>query len=316
MLSAKRCENSFNDVVKKLNLQEKTKAHLALLATNIFFAINFTAVKYLINQGLVKPFGLNIIRIGVTAILLWIIFLFKRQRTIIHKKDIFRFVLCALTGIVINQLLFIKGLSLTHSIHASLLMLTTPILITIIAAWLLKEKVTNRKIIGLLLGIAGAAILISARTDTGNAKDILLGDILVLINAVSYTVYFILVRPLMSEYNPITVIRMIFTFGFFLALPFCWKEFADVPWQQYSITNYVLLGQVVLGGTFLAYLFNVYGIKILGASTAGAYIYSQPLFAASIAMVFLGEHLSLYKIIAAVFIFAGVYLATKTNNNA
>ncbi|MEO6675281.1 MAG: DMT family transporter [Ginsengibacter sp.] len=297
-------------------MQNKTKAHFALLATNIFFAINFTAVKYLINHGLVKPFGLNIIRVGITTILLWVIFLFKQQRTIIHKKDLFRFTLCALTGIAINQLLFIKGLSLTYSIHASLLMLTTPILITFIAAWVLKEKLNNYKIAGLTLGIAGAVILIAARDNSGNGGDVLWGDILVLINAISYTIYFILVRPLMNEYKPVTVIRIIFTIGFFLMLPFCWKEFTQVPWTQYDTTAWVLLGLIVIGGTFLAYLFNVYGIKVLGASMAGAYIYSQPFFAAAIAMIFLREQLSLYKIIAAIFIFAGVYLATKTNKNA
>ncbi|MEO8771111.1 MAG: DMT family transporter [Ferruginibacter sp.] len=297
-------------------MQTKTKAHLALLATNIFFAINFTAVKYLINQGLVKPFGLNLIRVGTTCILLWIIFLFKQQRTIIHKKDLTRFALCALTGIAINQLLFIKGLSLTYSIHASLLMLTTPILITFIAAWFLKEKLTKYKIAGLTLGIAGAAILIAARDNSGNGADILLGDVLVIINAISYTIYFILVRPLMTEYKPVTVIRMIFTIGLFMMLPFCWKEFTQVPWQTYSITDYTLLVLIVFGGTCCAYLFNVFGIQVLGASTAGAYIYSQPFFAASIAMIFLKEELSLYKIMAAVCIFAGVYLATKTKSNA
>lgn len=297
-------------------MQERTKAHLALLATNIFFAINFTAIKSLINNALVKPFGLNLIRVTVTTILLWAIYLFKQQRTIIHKKDIFRFILCALTGIAVNQLLFIKGLSLTYSIHASLLMLTTPILITIIAAVVLKERLSNTKIAGLVLGIAGAAVLIAARNNTGNAKDVLWGDILVIINAASYSIYFILVKPLMSEYKPIAVIRMIFTIGLFMMLPFCFKEFNETPWQLYTLTDYSLLTLIVIGGTFCAYLFNVFGIKILGASTAGAYIYSQPFFAAVIAMIFLHEQLSVYKIIAAIFIFAGVYLATKTKHNA
>lgn len=265
---------------------------------------------------LVNPFGLNLIRVGITAILLWLIFLFKKQKSFIQKKDIVRFALCALTGIAINQLLFIKGLSLTYSIHASLLMLTTPILITFIAAWFLKERLNNYKIAGLILGIVGAAILIAARNSGGNAKDVLYGDILIIINAISYTVYFVLVKPLMKEYNPVTVIRIIFTIGFFMILPFCWQEFKQVPWYAYDATAYILLALIVLCGTFLAYLFNVYGIKILGAAMAGTYIYSQPVFAATIAMIFLGEQLTMYKIIAAVFIFAGVYLANKQTNNA
>ena len=297
-------------------MQNKTRAHLALLGTNVFFAINYTAVKFLINNSLVKSFGLNLIRVGITTGLLWIIFLIRPGDTAIRKKDVGRFALCALTGIAINQLLFIKGLSLTYSIHASLLMLTTPILITFIAAWLLKERLDIYKISGLILGIAGSAILVAAGENTANPRAVLRGDIFIIINAISYTIYFVLVKPLMKLYNPVTVIRMIFTFGLFMILPFCWNEFTEIPWQHYHATEYVVLGLIVFGGTFLAYLFNVYGIKILDASVAGTYIYSQPFFAGGIAMIFLGEKLSLYKIIAAIFIFTGVYLANKTNDNA
>lgn len=297
-------------------MQQRKKAHLALLGTNIFFAINFTAVKQLINDGLVKPFGLNLLRVSISALLLWILFLFKNEKRLILRKDYGRFFLCALTGIAINQMLFLKGLSLTYSIHASLLMLTTPILITFIAAWILKEKLNRNKIAGLIFGIAGAAILIGARENTGNPSSVLKGDILIILNAISYTVYFILVKPLMKAYEPIVVIRMIFTMGFFLMLPFCWTEFIAVPWKAYGPQSFGLLALIIIGGTFFAYIFNVYGIKILGASTAGTYIYSQPFFAATIAFIFLGEPLSLYKILAAVFIFAGVYLANKTTTNA
>ncbi len=293
-----------------------TKGHLALLATNILFAINFTAVKYLINGGFIQAFGLNIIRVAITALLLWAAFLFKKEKTIIHKKDVGRLVLCALTGIAINQLLFVKGLSLTWSIHASLLMLTTPILITLIAAWLLKERLNNYKIAGLALGIAGALLLVLSKEKTGKAPSPVLGDVFIILNAIAYTLYFILVKPLMKAYDPVVILRIIFTTGFFIMLPFCYKEFADTNWQLYSAKEFIVLALIVIGGTFCAYLFNIYGIKILGASVAGAYIYAQPVFAATIAIFFGGENLSLYKIFAAALIFAGVYLANKTKINA
>lgn len=293
-----------------------TKAHLALLATNIFFAINYTVVKYLINNEFVKPFGLNLVRVGVSAILLWILFVFKPVKSAVQKKDYGRFFLCALTGIAINQLLFIKGLSLTYSIHASLLMLTTPILITVFAAWILKERLTQYKLAGLAMGIAGAVVLLMARDVGGNAKQVLRGDIMIILNAISYTLYFILVKPLMKAYNPVVVIRMIFTIGFFLILPFCWTEFQEIPWANYNGIAWGNLALLVVGGTFLAYVLNVYGIKILGASIAGTYIYSQPLFAAIIAIIFLGEEVTLYKIIAAACIFIGVFLTNSTAKNA
>lgn len=268
------------------------------------------------NNGLVKPFGLNLVRVGISMVLLWILFIFKPVKSAINKKDLPRFALCALSGIAVNQLLFLKGLSLTYSIHASLLMLTTPILITIIAAWILKERLNANKIAGLLLGIAGAIVLVTGKESSGKGTSVLTGDMLIILNAISYTIYFILVKPLMLKYDPVVVIRMVFTFGFFMILPFCWNEFIQVPWHSYEMKDFVLLVLIVFGGTFLAYLFNVYGIKILGASVAGTYIYSQPVFAAAIAIIFLGESLSFYKIVAAILIFAGVYLTTKLKSNA
>ena len=286
-----------------------------MLATNIFFALNFTTVKFLINGGFLKPFGLNLIRVGVTAFLLWILYFFNKEKKRIQKKDVGKFLLCAFTGIAINQLAFIKGLSLTYSIHASLLLLITPILITFIAAWVLKERLTNNKLIGLALGIGGAMVLILAKDRTGNAQDVLIGDLLIILNAVSYTFYFVLVKPLMLEYNPITVLRNVFTIGFFMILPFCWNEFWQINWAHYSSKEFLALGMIVIPGTFCAYLFNMYGIKNLGAAVAGNYIYTQPLFAAALAIGFLGEDLSAYKILAGSLIFAGVFLANKQVKN-
>jgi drug/metabolite transporter (DMT)-like permease len=293
----------------------KIKAHLGLLGTNMFFAINMSAVKYLTGNNFMLPFGMNVIRVGVSVILIWLLFLVKPFKSNIAKADLPRFALCALMGIAINQMLFLKGLSLTYSIHAVLLMLTTPILITIIAAWLLKERINVFKIIGLGFGISGAVLIIISGKNTGNGADILMGDILIIINAISYAFYFILVKPLMLKYNPMQVIRLIFSLGFLMVLPFGWNEFMSVNWSSFGSVEYTCLGLIVIGGTFLAYLFNVYGIKVLGASVAGTYIYSQPLFAAVIAMIFLKEPLELYKVLAALLIFTGVYLCNKKIKN-
>lgn len=295
--------------------KDRTLAHAALLGTNLFFAINLSAAKHLTSQHLAGPFGINLIRVAVSTALFWLLFLAKPTDVRINRKDTGRFILCAITGIAINQLLFLKGLSLTYSIHASLLMLTTPILIVFIAAWVLKEKISLLKLTGLALGVAGAVVLIMARDNSGQGNDILLGDILVLINAVSYTVFFILVKPLMQRYNPVMIIRWVFTIGLVLVLPFTWNEFTAIRWEAFSPDDAACLVLVVFTGTFLAYLFNAYGIKVLGPSVAGSYIYTQPVFAAVIAMLFLKEELPFYKIAAALLIFTGVYLANKPVKN-
>ena len=199
-------------------MNKRTVAHVALILTNLFFAINLSAVKHLTNLHLAKPFGINVVRVGVSMILFWLFFAAKPVNIKIEKKDRLRIFFCAITGIAINQTLFLKGLSLTFSIHAALLMLTTPILIVFIAAWVLKERINTVKLVGLALGIGGATLLVTGKENAGEGSSILWGDILILINAVSYTIYFILVKPLMLKYDPVVIIRWIFTIGFILVL--------------------------------------------------------------------------------------------------
>lgn len=292
-------------------MNKRSIAHIALIFTNIFFAINISAVKHLTNNHLVQAFGLNVVRIGVSVILFWLLYIVKPVNCKIDKADRMRLFLCAVAGIAVNQLLFIKGLSLTYPIHASLLLLITPILIVIIAAWILKERLGFLKLAGLALGILGALVLILAKDSSGNADNVLLGDIFIIINAISYTIYFIIVKPLMLKYNAIVILRWVFTIGLVLVLPFGWLEFIHTPWENYTALDFTAMALIVVTGTFLAYLFNLYGIKVLGASVAGFYIYTQPVFAALIAMLYLHEKLALYKIIAAVLIFGGVFLANK-----
>ena len=288
----------------------KRKAHLAVLLTNIFFGANYSAVQYIAKRG-VPPFGLNVIRAGVSGILFWSLIILFRQKKWIKKEHIPRFLLCAVTGVVINQLLFIKGLTLTLSIHASLLILVTPIFITFIAAWIGREALNIFKIIGLVLGISGSIILVLQKESTGAGTNILLGNILVILNAISYAFYFVLVKPLMKEYHPFEVIRWLFTFGFLFMFPIGWTEFRSIQWQLLSMTDYLVLGTIVFFATFLAYLFNLYGISKLGASVTGAYIYTQPIFAGLIAVFVMDERLTIQKIVAAALIIGGVLLVNK-----
>ena len=297
-------------------MNKRSIAHIALIFTNIFFAINLSAVKHLTTNNLVQAFGLNVVRVGVSVLLFWGLYLLKPVNIKIDKPDRMRLFLCAVAGIAINQLFFIKGLSLTYPIHAALLLLITPILIVIIAAWILKERLGILKITGLALGISGALVLVLAKDRPGNGDNVLLGDLFIIINAISYTIYFILVKPLMLKYNAVVVLRWVFTIGLFLVLPFGWTEFTQIPWERYTTIDLTSMGLIVITGTFVAYLFNLYGIKILGPSIAGFYIYTQPVFAVLIAMLFLHEHLALYKIIAALLIFSGVYIANKQIKNA
>lgn len=295
-------------------MNTNTKAHLSVLAANLIFGANYSIMK-VITPSVIAPFGLNVFRVLSSILLFWSLFLFKPSSVKIQKKHIGRFILCAATGIAINQMLFVKGLSLTTSIHASLLSLGTPVFITIIAAWLLKERLTLNKTFGLILGISGAALLISTKESSNTGSNIIFGDTLVLINAISYGFYLVLVRPLMEAYSPLHVLRWIFTIGALMVLPFGWNQFTEVDWNSIAIHQWFAFGFVAICATFLAYLFNVYGLQHLSSSATGTYIYTQPVFASLIAIIFTGEHFTIFKLVSALLIFSGVYLVNKKANN-
>jgi len=290
-------------------MNKKIKAHIAVLLGNFFFGSAIVAVKH-VSPSLMQPLALNVIRVSVALILFWFLFLLNPSHAWIRKKDIPLFLLCAATGVAINQILFIKGASLTSPIHTSLLALTTPVAITIIAVWLLKEKFTSNKLVGLILGISGAAILILSK-DQVNKSSSILGDLFVIINAASYAFYLVLVQPLMQRYKPVHVIRWIFFFGALMIVPLGWNDFIQIKWNAFVWTHWLALSFVVLGATFLAYIFIIYGIAHLGSSITGTYIYTQPIFATITSMILFNERLSLIKLCSAALIFAGVYFVNR-----
>ncbi|MEI7627654.1 MAG: DMT family transporter [Bacteroidota bacterium] len=296
-------------------MNKNTQAHAAVLGANIIFAANYSIVKF-ITPGYMQPFAINFVRVASSIILFWILWLLKPGPWGIQRKDIPRFIACGITGVLINQIFFIKGLSLTTSIHSSLLSLCTPIFIIIIAAWLIKESLNWLKMIGLALGIFGALLLILIKDNNHTGSNVILGDILVIINAISYAFYLVMVKPLMVNYSAIHVIRWVFTIGGIIMLPISASEFLATNWNSFEFNQWAALFFIAIGATFLAYLFNVYGIGKLGASSTGAYIYTQPVFAAIIAIIFAGEHFSWVKGLAAILIFSGVYLANFRKENA
>jgi drug/metabolite transporter (DMT)-like permease len=141
----------------------------------------------------------------------------------------------------------------------------------------------------------------------------ILGDTFIFLNASSYAIYMIIVKPLMHKYRPIIVIRWVFLIGSLFVFPFGIQDFLAIQWASFSMNNYLAVAFIVLGVTFFTYLWNIYAIRILSPAIAGAYIYIQPLFAAIIAILFLGEEMSMIKALAAILIFVGVYFVSKKN---
>lgn len=290
-------------------MTNSSRAHLYLFISQVIYAITFVVAKVLMRDH-IGPFALVLLR-GLGAMpLFWLAdALFIKERT--DKKDLPRLFLLCLVGVTINQTLFIKGLSLTSPISAAIMMITTPILVVVIAGFLIREKITWIRTLGILIGFAGAAVLmINSGFNSGGREDNPFGDLLIFINALSWGTYLVLVKPLMRKYHTVTILRWTFTFSLVFIIPIGAHQLTEVRWETFTPTLYGLLFFVIVFTTFVAYLLNVYALKELSPAVVSAYIYLQPVLTAIIAVSTGNDSISWIKVFSALMIFTGVYLVS------
>ena len=295
-------------------MSKRTLALITATIVSIIYGVTFTIAKDVMPKY-VEAFGFIILRVGGATILFWLFWLFSRKSKAIREekmdpKDYPRLVVAAFFGVALNMLSFFKGLSLTSPISASVLMVSTPIIVLVLSAIILKERMQKRMAFGIILGLIGTAFLILYGKSVGNATNASLGNFLVFVNASSYGVYLIIVKKLMEKYNAFNFAKWIYLIGFIMVLPFGWSQFEAIDWVSMPIAIYWKIGFVVVFSTFLTYLLNLLSMKELKPTTVAVFVYLQPFFATVFAIGLGKDELSLVKIASAVLIFAGVYFVT------
>lgn len=291
-------------------MNKRLLAILAATGASIIYGINYTIAKELMPLY-IEPFGFILLRVLGASILFWIVGLWGPKEKIANG-DWPRIIGCTIFGMVINMLIFFKGLSLTTPINSSVITTISPILVLIMAALLINERITWLKTGGIMTGLAGALALVLFSSQKGlNAPNIPLGNLFVFINAVSYGIYLILVKPLTAKYHPFTLMKWLFLFGVIINFPFTISEFSQVEWTSLPAPALWKLGFVIVGTTFSTYLLNIFALKELSASALSAFIYLQPLVAIAYAIGTGADSLDVLKITAAILVFTGVYMVTK-----
>lgn len=284
--------------------------HIAVFIAMVIYGANY-AISKEVTPEFVKPFGLVVYRaIGALA-LFWIVSLiWVRER--MHKADILKCAGLAVVGVAINQMLFVKGLSMTLPINAAIMMITSPILVVVLGFILGKEKASWLRIAGILIGFVGAFLFItSGGPAIGKYKADSWGDIFILINALSWGTYLIYARPMMARYHTITIMKWTFLFGLIYVFPFGYSEFVEVEWKDFNGQIWFDLLYIIFGTTFFAYLLNTYALKSLSSSVVSAYIYLQPFLAALFGVLWGMDQLSLEKVLYSCIVFVGVYLTGR-----
>jgi len=291
-------------------MNTRTLALLALSIAALIYGVTFTIAKDVMPLH-IKPYGFILVRVAGATVVFWLLGLFVKSNKI-EKPDYKKILVAAFFGVGLNMLSFFKGLSLTTPISASVMMVTTPILVLIFSSILLKEQIIKRRILGIVIGLIGAIILIVyGNTSEQNASNKILGNFLVFVNAASYAVYLVIVKKLIEKYHPIVFAKWMYLVGFFIVFPFGFSEFLEVQWQTLPTDILLKASFVILFTTCITYLFNLFALSKLKPTTVSVFIYLQPVIASIYALIVGSDHFNLTKITATLLIFLGVFLVTK-----
>jgi drug/metabolite transporter (DMT)-like permease len=302
-----------NQATSDLRRRDQAAApHLALIAVQILFGtwaiIGKIALRSFTTTELVA------LRVGGAAIA----FLFLRgvlgNKPITRKSDYARLALYSLLGVVLNQLLFVKALTLTTAINATLLGTTIPVFALIVGIMLGYERASLNKAFGILLAACGVIYLVNPfRADFSGSNK--LGDMLLIANSLCYGAYIAISKDLLKRYDALTVIGWLFVMASIVTVPFGIISPGTSPAQHIGAGAWLAVLYIIIAPTVGAYYLNGWALARVAPSTVAVYIYFQPLVAFALAPLILGETWNSRTWIASALIFAGVVIVTRRASN-
>ena len=291
-------------------------AHLALLLVNVLYGANHVLAKGVMPRYL-DPNTFILLRVSGAVFLFWIL-LFTQKRKPIARADYGRFFAAGLFGVAVNQLFFFHGLNLSSAFNAGIIMALNPMMVVILSALIMKEKLSFQGYTGIVIGAIGAILLTLSSGKLPGASPI--GDLYLLINALSYALYLVFSKPLLQKYSPIQVITYVFSIGLILLLLFppTWTKLNNTHFELIPSEAWYKITYVIVGVTFLTYLLTIFGLKYVSATISSAYIYTQPVMVALFTFFFayigwaedFSNTITSERILHMLLIFTGVYLVS------
>jgi len=293
-------------------VKQNLRAHISMLAATLLFGVNYWIAKGLMPDHLL-PMQIIFLRVLGTLVIAWIIQISVKELRVlrIDRADYPRLILSSLLGVSINQMMFFTGLNHTTPVDAAIINSANPILVLVFAAWIIKEGIGKSKLGGILLGAAGALMLILLGSPLSLKGGNLTGDMFIVVNTAAWSLYLVLLKPLMLKYNPLVMMKWVFLIGFIGVFPFTIKQAMDINFSSFDTFTWFSILYIIIGTTFLAYFFITYSLKRLSASVVAYYTYIQPVIVAVIGILVFAERISWVKIVSGLLIFAGIYFVTK-----
>ena len=308
------------------NSKLKLLGNLACLGAYTIFGFNLISCKTIAIDGNVSPMALFLLRSIGALILFWISSLFMDKGSKIEKKDFWKIACASFLGMFMTQYSFLVAITMTTPIDASIMQSIAPVLTMLIAAIAIKEKISVHGITGVMLSLCGVLFIITNTVRSGGGVNHTSsgGIFFMLLNALSFSLYIGIFKPLIQKYPVVTFMKWMFLFSTLMALPFGIGDLIHTNYAAIPVDIWVHIAYVIIGATFVSYFLIPFGQKHVSPAVVCMYSYVQPVIAMGISLVIGLDSLTFPKIMATVCIFVGVGIANfspkrlrrhKTNQN-
>lgn len=290
---------------------DKIKGHIAVILANVFFGMNVPLTKDLMATWL-TPTEYIISRVGFAMMIFWIIGLFTHKEKVTGKDKLYLF-LGGLFGVVSAQMLVAVSLDYTSPIYSSLFSALSPAIVMFLAYIFLHEPITHHKATGVIIGVAGAALLIS-HIPAVNGNETFIGIVFAIASVTSYAIYLIIIRTVANKYSPLTQMKWTYLSASLILIPVACVMLPKQKniFPETGTAQYCELAFIIVFATVIAFMLIPYGLKYLRPTTVSVYINLQPVVAASVSIILGQDSFSWEKPIAGLLVIIGAYIVTTS----
>ena len=293
--------------------KNKIQAHSAVILANVIFGLGVPVTKLLLDEW-VSPMGYMFTRCLGAAVIFWLISLFMPKEPV-ERKDLLIIMLGGLLGFVVSQTLTAWALVYTTPVYFSLIATLTPVATMLMAAVFLKETLNGKKTIGVLIGIAGALLMVFMGWQGGSGANDVLGIFLTILSLLTWVIYLLITRNVSQKYSAVTQMKWIFLISTLAVLPFAAPEWGQQKLfsTAWAWTGVAEMAFIVLFATVMGYFAIPFAMRYLPATTVSIYTNLQPVVASLVAIYIGQDVLTWDKPVAGILVLLSAYIITRKN---
>ncbi|HUQ95363.1 MAG TPA: DMT family transporter [Bryobacteraceae bacterium] len=224
-------------------------------------------------------------------------------------RDIPLMLLLGITGVTLNQVLFLVGLERTSTGHAAIITGLMPLQVLMLSAAMRLERLNGLRILGMAVALSGVGLLQTVRG--GNSNATFLGDLLIFLSGTMFATFAVLGKKLTARHGGLTVNTFAFLGGAIMLMPVMIWQGLKFDFGSVALQGWLSLLYMAVFPSALAYLIFYYALTYIPASRVGSFGYLQPALATLLGALLLGDTIPTSLVAGGSLVLTGVFLTER-----